>query len=158
MQQRLITFLYALGLSFTVTAQSIPTIDYADLQQYMQQQGDTTVVYNFWATWCRPCVAELPYFLQLDSAYVGQPVKVVLVSLDFPDQKDRLEAFVQRKGIQPEVLHLDEANQDAMINGIDPTWTGAIPATLVLGPHGRAFHEGSFTYEALSQWITSLLP
>lgn len=138
-------------------AQDIPTIDYPALQAFMARQGDTTVVYNFWATWCRPCVAELPSFLRLDSAYAAQPVKVVLVSLDFPDQKDRLEAFVARKELQPEVLHLDASDQNAMINGISPEWSGALPATLIVGPQGRTFKEQSFTYEALAQWVADFL-
>jgi len=160
MQRWLFSLTIHLGLISSLAAQSIPTLDYAGLQQYMQQQSqtDTTVVYNFWATWCRPCVAEMPYFQRLDSLYADRPFKLVFVSLDFPDQKARLEAFVDRKGIQAEVLHLDEADQHTMINGISPDWSGALPATLIVGPTGRAFKEQSFTYQELSAWVETMLP
>ena len=160
MQKWLLSLVVAWGLIASAAAQSIPTLDYAGLQQYMQQQhsSDTTVVYNFWATWCRPCVAEMPYFQRLDSLYADRPFKLVFVSLDFPDQKARLEAFVARRGIQAEVLHLDEADQNTMIDGISPDWSGALPATLIVGPQGRAFKEQSFTYQELSTWVETMLP
>lgn len=155
MRTSCLSFLLIFGLG-TMNAQDIPSIDFPKLEAYMTSQGDTTVVYNFWATWCRPCVAELPYFVQLDNEYADRPLKVVFVSLDFPDQKARMEAFIARKGITQEVIHLDVSDQNAMINGIDPKWSGAIPATLIVGPNTRAFKEQSFTYEELTKWVASV--
>jgi thiol-disulfide isomerase/thioredoxin len=159
MQRWLFSLICGIGLLLSASAQSVPTLDYAGLKAYMaeQSQHDTTVVYNFWATWCRPCVAEMPSFQRVDSAYAARKVKVVFVSLDFPDQKNRLEAFVQRKGIEAEVLHLDENDQNAMINGVSPDWSGSIPATLIIGPELRAFKEQSFTYQGLTTWLDEVL-
>ncbi|MFT5167540.1 MAG: thiol-disulfide isomerase/thioredoxin, partial [Saprospiraceae bacterium] len=54
-----------------------------------EKQNDTTYVINFWATWCKPCVAELPYFEELHNRYKGKKVKVLLISLDFPNQIEK---------------------------------------------------------------------
>ncbi len=135
----------------------IPTIDFAGLQQYMEKQTSQLVIYNLWATWCRPCVAELPAFTKLADEYAERGVKVVLVSLDFPDQKGRLEEFVTKRGLKPTILHLDEPEQDKMINGISPEWSGAIPATLLVTAQGQEFKEQGFTYEELQAWVEQKL-
>ena len=75
----------------TVNVQSesspkVPIVDYNGLDPLLHKDNDTTYVVNFWATWCKPCVAELPYFEQLTETYKGQKVKVLLVSLDFSKQ------------------------------------------------------------------------
>jgi thiol-disulfide isomerase/thioredoxin len=61
----------------------IRVLNYEQLKPMLHKDNDTTYVVNFWATWCSPCMAELPYFLELDSLYRNHPMKLVLVSLDF---------------------------------------------------------------------------
>ena len=151
-----------LGTSFLYAqAQEIKVIDYAGLEAYMEQQTpEKLYVYNFWATWCGPCVKELPYFTRLDSAYEAQQVEVVFVSLDFPDLLDRaVKPMVAKKLPGQEVLLLDDPKQQVWIPKIDPEWGGAIPATLVMGnsQNIRAFKSQSFTYEEISEWIESFL-
>lgn len=136
---------------------SIPTVDYEGLKAFMAEQEAEVIVYNFWATWCRPCVAELPAFEQLNEAYADQGVKVVLVSLDFPDVKQRMEEFVSRRELKSTVIHLDDPNQDVWINGISPEWSGAIPATLVVKGDQSGFKEQGFTYEELQEWVDAML-
>jgi len=150
--------LFCLAVSaFQVQAQSIPTVDLNGLKAHMLAQGETLTVYNFWATWCRPCVAELPYFEQLNQEYADKGVKVVFASLDFPDQYDRMVAMTQKKNLQSELLHVDEADQNALINGISHKWSGALPATVIVGPGVYTFQEKSFTYEELTEWVDSIL-
>lgn len=141
------------------SAPSIATVDFAGLQDFMAEQEaeGELVVYNFWATWCRPCVAELPAFTKLHQAYADRGIKVVLVSLDFPDKKQQMEQFVAERDLQPAVIHLDDPDQDVWINGISPEWSGAIPATLLKGPAYRAFKEQGFTYEELQAWVDEAL-
>lgn len=122
--------------------------------------ADTVYVINFWATWCPPCVAELPEFETLQDQYDGKPVKILLVSLDFKeDVRFKVPAFVQRKRLRPEVVWLDETDANAFIPKIEPRWTGSIPATLILDNRHkkRAFLERSITAAELAAIITPML-
>lgn len=124
---------------------AIPIMDYDALRSMLWQQDDTTYVFNFWATWCLPCVKELPYFIQLDSMYKDQAFKLVFVSLDFKkDYLKKLQPFVKEKGIAGQVVILEDNRSDYWINDIDASWGGSIPATLVFKRDRRAFYERTF--------------
>jgi len=141
---------------------SIPTISFNELEQQLSQaqHTDSIYIYNFWATWCKPCVAELPYFEQLQAAYAHQKLKVHLVSLDFPAQlKDKVIPFVLKRQLQCDVMLLDAGNPNEWIDRISPDWTGSIPATLFIHqPNNyRELFEQSFTYQELEEIVQPLL-
>lgn len=143
-------YTYSLLLSFVlffteVQGQEVQVIDFKSLSEIMTMDNDTTYVINFWATWCKPCVAEMPYFEQLHEKYKNQKVKVVLVSLDFKSQLDsRVVPFVEKRNLQPEVMLLDAGDPNKWIDLVDPSWSGAIPATLFFKGKNRLFVEDSF--------------
>ena len=120
---------------------------------------DTIVIYNFWATWCGPCVSEIPDFEKFGKQYAGKKVKLVFVSLDFISKKEAVEKFVSRKKLKSEVWLLDAPDYNKWIDKVNPQWGGMIPATmLVLGPKAeRRFHEGPLTYAELEKFIIPLL-
>ena len=92
---------------------------------------DTTYVVNFWATWCKPCVQELPGFDSLYKETNGSKIKVLLVSLDFKEDLDKkVNPFLAKNHIVAECVLLDEINGNDFVNKIAPVWSGAIPATL----------------------------
>ena len=123
----------------------IRVLNYEQLKPMLHKDNDTTYVVNFWATWCSPCMAELPYFLELDSLYRNHPMKLVLVSLDFrKDYIRKLQPFVVKKKLEDNVVVLEDNDANFWINDIDPTWGGAIPATLVYKGKERTFYEQSF--------------
>jgi thiol-disulfide isomerase/thioredoxin len=113
-------------------AQQIPAYN-ADKLMARLNNGDTTYVVNFWATWCGPCVAELPQFTELEHRYQGQKVKVLLVSFDFPDSYPaKLNAYVAKKKLEPEVVWFTESNANEFIPKIDASWSGALPGTMII--------------------------
>lgn len=115
-----------------VIATTVPSVKIDDVNKRMQAGNDTIYVVNFWATWCAPCVAELPYFEQLDSVYKDKKVKVILVSTDFrKDISSRLIPFIERKKLHSEVNFLDEIYDNEWIPKVDSTWQGNIPATKI---------------------------
>ncbi len=102
---------------------------------------DTTYVINFWATWCKPCVKELPAFDSLQKQDRNL-VKVILVSLDFKeDIEKKVNPFLVKNKVKCEVVVLDEINGNDYINKISTEWTGAIPATYFKNKKKEIFAE-----------------
>lgn len=120
---------------------------------------DTLYVINFWATWCAPCVQELPEFNALQKRYANAPVKVVLVSLDFKENYPKLPTFLQRKKITPEVVWLTDTNPNEFIPKIDNRWEGSIPATIIVAPgkQQKQFIEGQVTEKQVAQIVQRMM-
>ena len=118
--------------------------------------SDTTYVVNFWATWCKPCVAELPEFEKLHLDYYSKKVKVLLVSMDFKEELEkRIKPFVVKTKYTCEIILLDEVNGNDFINKIYESWSGAIPATLITRKNKslNEFIEKKVTYDFLIEKI-----
>lgn len=142
-------------LSF-ISDKQVPVSRVDTILQRLEKGGDTTFVVNFWATWCGPCVKELHYFTELDSAYAGKKVKVILVSLDFKkDISTKLIPFIEKRNIKTEVIFLDETNDNEWIPKVDKEWQGNIPATLIRNPakNYRKFLPRETTYEELDSLV-----
>lgn len=152
-------FIFLLCLSSTISAQDELVIhDFTSLSPLLNSQSDTTYVVNFWATWCKPCIEELPYFEQLNQRQSSIPVKVILVSLDFKRQiESKLKPFLATNPLTSEVVVLYERNPNDWIDKVDPEWSGAIPATLAWHRGKRHFSESQFeNYTQLEEIINSL--
>jgi len=144
--------LFALGE--TSLAQDVPEMNFEALKPYLKQNTDTVYVINFWATWCKPCVEELPYFMKAADEFKDKKVKFLFVSLDFAKNKEsQLIPFIQKHKIKEQVILLNDPNSNYWINEINKDWSGAIPATIVYIKKDYTFKEGSLTYEELIQII-----
>lgn len=131
----------------------IEVYNFEELEHFLQTSQNQTTVVNFWATWCKPCIKELPYFENIGEKY-QQEVKVILVSLDFPNKlESQLLPFVSKNKIQSEVVLLDDPYENEWIPKVDTTWSGALPATLIFKGEERKFFEKSFTLEELDNEI-----
>ncbi len=132
---------------------------FEDIEWIFNQQNDTTYVINFWATWCKPCVEELPFFVELYNTYKGQKVKLILVSLDFKKQiENKLIPFIETHNLQPEVVVLTDPDTNNWIPKIADEWSGSIPATLIYNKKKRSFYEQSFeSFEELNSFLKSNL-
>lgn len=115
------------------TAQQVSGVyKLSDLLKRIHNNSDTVYVVNFWATWCKPCVQELPEFEDFSKSHAGNKVKVILVCLDFEeDLEKKVNPFLKKHQYQTECVLLDEVDGNAYINAISKQWSGAIPATLV---------------------------
>jgi len=122
----------------------------------IQSKNDTIYVVNFWATWCGPCVKELPNFEKLQEKFKKEKLKVLLVSVDFRSLLDsKVNPFVQKRKMKTEVVLLDEKDQQKYIDQTDPSWSGAIPATIFIKNNKRKFFEKEFSYdELLSEYLS----
>lgn len=144
------TFLLLLLVS-GLRAQHVPVIKITDLEKRINAGSDTTYVINLWATWCAPCVAELPIFEKCDSIHKNEKVKVLLVSMDdIKTLNKKVVPFVKRKKLHSEVVLLDESKADYFLPKLEPGLSGTLPATVVLNNTTgfRWFVEGQLKNEA----------
>ena len=136
----------------------VKSFNFDGLENYIKPQNDTIYIVNFWATWCKPCIEELPYFEKINEEYGSKNVKVILVSMDMSKQVlSRLIPFLEKNKIKSEVILLNDVDADAWINKIDTSWSGALPATLIYNSKKRLFFEQSFTYQTLSEQLNTFL-
>ncbi len=136
----------------------VTTLDYKALKPYLSKKDGKTYVVNFWATWCVPCVKELPAFEKLYANYKSNNVEVLLVSLDFPEQiEESLIPFMRKNNLQATVLHFVDNDEQFWIKDIAESWTGSIPATLIYNTKERKFFEQTFTYEELQEKLQTFL-
>ena len=137
-------------LTFPVCSQKIYLLKIDQLENRLHTGKDTTYIINFWATWCAPCIEELPNFEKLNDQYRNEKLKILLVSVDFKSQlKSSVIPFVNKKKLKNEVFFLDESDQQEYINRIDSTWSGAIPASLFIRDNKRKFIEKQLSYREL---------
>lgn len=136
----------------------VPIVDFSSIKPLLEKNNDTTYVVNFWATWCAPCVKEIPYFERLNQEYKDQKVKVILVNLDFPSYYDtRVIPFIEEKKIQSDVLMLDDPDANRWINEVDPKWSGSIPATVIYKRDKREFFESELSFEELEESVKKIM-
>jgi thiol-disulfide isomerase/thioredoxin len=132
---------------------------YDDLAYLFNYQNDTTYVINFWATWCAPCIAELPYFENMNKTYKDEKVKVVLISLDSKKAIDsKLRPFIQREKLMSHVVALTDTDYNTWIDKVNPDWDGAIPVTIIYNKEEYEIIKGEFdNYEELNTIVKSYL-
>lgn len=139
-----------------IYAQKTAVYKIDDLTKRIYNNSDTTYIVNFWATWCKPCVAELPEFEKLHTESKDKKIKVLLVSMDFKEELDKkLKTFLEKNKYTCEVVLLDEINGNDFINKISESWSGAIPATLITknNKSTQDFIEKKVTYDYLIEKI-----
>ncbi|MCC5944275.1 MAG: TlpA family protein disulfide reductase [Bernardetiaceae bacterium] len=139
---------------------NIEVIDAERLFKIVENPSDTIYVVNFWATWCRPCIEEIPDFERAREELKNQKVRFLLISLDFKsDLEKKVLPFVTRQKLQSDVLLLDDTDYNAWMNGIETDWQGNIPATIIFNnAHSqRIFIDRKISYEFLTEKINLFL-
>jgi thiol-disulfide isomerase/thioredoxin len=128
---------------------------FADLQAEIINDKEHITVLNFWATWCKPCVAELPDIEKINTDFKKKGVRVVLANLDFHSKTDSVvPAFIVKRNIQSEVVHITNQDPNDYINLVDKTWSGAIPITAIYYKGEKVwFFEGETNYETIQSII-----
>ena len=151
-----VALLFCLMISLHLSAQEVEIVKFSDLQKKILYTDAPLTVFNFWATWCAPCIKELPHFDALEAN--NDNIKVYLVSVDFQSEIERVKKFVEKRSLKSDILFLDEKDPDNYMGKVSNDWTGAIPATLFVTDLGKTyFHEKAFTKEELEKTIKKYL-
>lgn len=160
---KLYRFLFLLAfqvIGMQVWSQDIPKWKLADLEKVIKQ-SDKPAIINFWATWCKPCIEELPYFQELAKKYEQQGVRLILVSLDMKEAYPAgIKNFSTKRKINASnIVFLDETNADLFCPAVDPKWSGAIPATLFVNNKTgyRSFFEDQLSKDQLEKEILKMI-
>lgn len=138
--------------------QDLEVFDFKGFEKFLNRKDDKIYVINFWATWCAPCIKELPYFELINTEYGDKNVEVILVSLDFPHlYESKLKPFIKENQLHSKVIALDDADMNSWIPKVDKSWSGSIPATLIYKKDMRKFFEQAFDYKTLKAEVAKFL-
>jgi len=138
-------------------SQQIEIVKFNELQKKYSNASDTVYLVNYWATWCKPCVEELPDFIKLNKELKAKKFKMILVSLDFPAQiESRVIPFITEHDIEAEVVVLDD-DANVWINLVNKDWDGDIPVTQVIYKNKKEFYNSTLNYQELKKIVESKL-
>ncbi|MDO6437984.1 TlpA family protein disulfide reductase [Cyclobacterium sp. 1_MG-2023] len=145
--------LIIIGLGFN-NPEPMLTLDYNDFKNKIETKSDELRIYNFWATWCAPCIKEMPYF---EAAVKNmENTKLVFVSIDDDRKPERVEAFIEKLEIISPVWLLSEKEQKNWKRQLEKDWSGAIPATLFVAADGtKHFHTGLMSEKKFKELIAA---
>lgn len=141
-------------------AQTVTKVKITDIEKIIADTKDSVIVVNFWATFCKPCNAELPFMHSVVKKYAGSKVKLLLVSIDLPAfYPAKISDFAKKSKYTAPILWLDETNADYYCPKIDPKWYGSIPATLFVNNKTgyRKFFEKEFKEEEFERELRSAI-
>jgi thiol-disulfide isomerase/thioredoxin len=157
MMKTLLIILF-LFLSVALNAQQIKKIRIADLEKTIAE-SKTPLIVNFWATFCIPCIKEIPYFQKLVKQHQKDSIKLLLVSLDLQEDYSNIKSFAAKRKFTAPIVWLDETNADYFCPRVDSSWSGAIPASLFINNRTgyRKFLEQELSEVQLEKEIMAIL-
>ena len=151
----IITFLL---IAIGVEAQ-IKAIKITDLETTIKESTSPMII-NFWATYCVPCIEEIPYFQELAKKYKSQGVSLLLVSLDLKTAyPTKIDAMAKKLKLTAPIAWLNETNADYFCPRVDSSWSGGLPASLFVSnvTGYRKFYEDEVSKEKLEKEIQAML-
>ena len=140
-----VVFLFFAAL---VKAQQVKSVKITDLENTIKE-SKTPLIVNFWATFCVPCLQEIPYFQEITGQYKAKDVSIVFVSLDMKEAYPvKVNEMAKKLNLVYPVVWLNETNADYFCPQIDTTWSGGMPSSLFVN-NATGYHK--FFEEPLSR-------
>ena len=142
-------FIASLFISQIIFAQ-VKSVKMPAVEKMIQEKSDKILILNVWATFCTPCIEEIPSFVKFAKSHAD--VELVFLSLDVKDAFPKLvNQHIKKLGMDVKNLWLNETNADYFVPMIDENWSGAIPASLIINTAtgARKFVDGEMTIQEL---------
>jgi len=161
MKMKIFSLILSMAIMAVAAAQSatIPLWKLEDLKRAINEAKEPTIM-NFWATFCKPCIEEIPHFQDVVKKYDSAGVRLVLVNLDMKEAyPKKISDFAKKRKFTAPITFLDETNADLFCPAVDASWSGAIPATIFINPRTgyRRFIEEPLKKEELEKEIKAML-
>lgn len=140
----------------TFTQDVMPLSSVKDLETLRDSKKGKVVLVNFWASWCRPCVAEIPGLIKLYNNYKDSGFEIIFISVDVPeDIQSKVAPFLKSKGVDFTTYYNQFDKTDDLINFFDKNWQGAIPSTYIYDKDWNQTSSmvGSRSYEIFEKEI-----
>ena len=116
---------------------SVMPLDEAALSKLVKNDTENLLLVNVWATWCGPCVKELPELVTINRMYRNRKFKLVTISMDEPDEGEAVLKELTRSHVSATNYHLAIDDRDRFANLLDRKWEGPLPYTLLIAPGGK---------------------
>lgn len=114
------------------------------LKELLKNDSKNLSVINIWATWCGPCVAEMPELVNTYRMFMGRDFEMYTISTDKPDNIEKVKAFLQEKSVAIDNNYIFESdNKYDLIENFDEEWPGQIPYTVIVEPGGKIVWRNS---------------
>lgn len=153
------SFLLAAALLFTApvhaTQSQAPNFTLRDISGNvydLREHRGEIIVLNFWATWCGPCLAELPHLNTIDKEYADKGVDVVVISIDAARELSKAKTYIKSRKYEFTALFDSDTTVVAQYNP-----SKAIPFTLILDRDLRIIHTHSGYVSGVEDTYTQIL-
>jgi peroxiredoxin len=138
---------------------NLEVIDDAGIKALLKNDTDKVRLINVWATWCGPCVTEMPEFVEINRMYRRRDFEFITLSADKPDKKDKAHELLKKMQASGKNYIYHSEDKYKLIEAIDPQWQGALPYTLLVAPGGKVVYrtQGSIVPQQMKKMIVEKL-
>ena len=122
----------------------LATIELQGVKQLAKNGSDKLLLINLWATWCGPCLQEMPELVTINRMYRKRPFEFITLSLDDPSNKVQVLESLKQNYVAAKNFLVDSTDRDKLAEALDPKWPGPLPYTLLVAPGGKIIyrHDG----------------
>ena len=120
---------------------TLKKIDAAGARELAQNKSDKYRLVNVWASWCIPCVNELPEFVTMNRMYRNRNFELITISLDSAEKLDKSLELLKKQHVAATNYIFDSGDRDALAEAIDKQWNGPVPYTLLIAPGGEIVYR-----------------
>jgi peroxiredoxin len=120
---------------------SLEPIDLAGVSKLAKNDSKKLLLVNLWATWCGPCVTELPELVTMNRMFRGRNFQIVTISLDDVAKREDALKVLKENHVAATNFVLSEDNRDSFAAALDQDWPGPVPYTLLIAPGGKIIYR-----------------